>query len=237
MNVAIVFQHWHLLLTGTLTTIGLMLVVGTVAPLLSIPLALARLSRRRWLSWPVAVLSWFTRAVPTLVLLFFAYYGLPVFGIYLNPIPSALAALIFSALGYNIEFFRAGFRAVPKGQYEAARALGMSRWAMLKRIVFPQALRVATPSLFSNLTLNLKGTALASLVSVAELSSNAQALLSDTYRPVEFLVAAAVIYLLLNSALIWLQRRVERHLDPAARKARSSKPAVIKPKACNAATR
>ena len=233
----IVLANWPVLARGTLTTIELMAVVGTLSPLLALPLAVARNSRRAWLAYPVATFSWFTRAVPTLVLLFFAYYGLPVVGIYLNPVPSALAALVFSAVGYNIEFLRAGLKAVPKGQREAARALGMPQGAMFRRIILPQALRVATPALFSNLTLNLKGTALASLVSVSELTGNTQGLLSETYRPVEFLIAAAVIYLGLNSILIAIQHRVQRYLDPAARNARSSKPAVINPKACKAATR
>ena len=213
MNVAIVFENWEILARGALTTVLLMLVVATVAPILSIPLALARDSGIRLLSWPVAALSWFTRAVPTLVLLFFCYYGLPVFGIYLDPIPSALLALVLSALGYNVEFFRAGFRSVPAGQYEAGRALGLKPVPLYLKVIFPQALRIAVPSLFSNFTLNLKGTALASLVSVSELASEAQGLLSATYRPVEFLLAAAVIYLALNSVIIWLQKMAEKRLS------------------------
>ncbi|MFC0407145.1 amino acid ABC transporter permease [Roseomonas elaeocarpi] len=241
MRLDIVLDNWLLLARGALTTVLLMLVVGTVSPLLAIPLALLRNSRVRSLAIPVAVFSWFTRAVPTLVLLFFCYYGLPFFGIFLDPLPSALLALVLSATGYNVEFFRAGLRAVPKGQYEAAAALGLPASVAFRKVIFPQALRIAVPALFSNFTLNLKGTALASLVSVPELSGAVQGLISDTYRPVEFLLAAGVIYLALNSVLIALQHLVERYLDvdaaPRSTKARSSKPAVTRPKAVSAASR
>jgi His/Glu/Gln/Arg/opine family amino acid ABC transporter permease subunit len=224
-----------------LTTVLLMLVVGTVSPVLAVPLALARDSKRRRLALPIAIFSWVTRAVPTLSLLFFCYYGLPAVGVYLDPLPSALLALILSSIGYNIEFFRAGFRAVPRGQYEVARALGLSRWIMYRKVIFPQALRVAVPSLFSNFTLNLKGTALASMVSVSELSANTEGLIAETYRPIECLLAAAALYLVLNSVLIVLQKAMERYLGagdaPAVTKARSSKPAVTKLKAASAATR
>lgn len=217
MNFSVVLTHWPILLEGTLLTLLLMAVVGTVAPLLAIPLAILRDSGITILAYPIAAFSWFMRAVPTLVLLFFAYYGLPALGIFLDPLTSALTALIISALGYNIEFMRAGLLSVPKGQFEAARALGISRFNMFRRIIFPQAMRVTVPPLFSNLTLNLKGTALAGLVSVSELTSRVSGLISETYRPIELLIAAAVIYLAINSLLIGLQGVIERRLDVRTR--------------------
>ena len=217
LDVHVVFANWRALLDGTLITILLMLVVGTVSPVLAIPLAVMRDSGLRLFSVPIAVFSWFTRAVPTLVLLFFTYYGLPALGIFLDPLPSALAALIISALGYNIEFLRAGLLSVPKGQFDAARALGMSRFNMFRRVIFPQAMRVSLPAIFSNLTLNLKGTALAGLVSVPELTANVSGLISETYRPIELLGAAGVIYLALNSVLIRMQAHLEHRLNVRAR--------------------
>jgi len=220
MNFDIVFASWKLLLQGTLTTVLLMLVVGTVAPILAFPLAILRGHKNPAIWLPIAAFSWMMRAVPTLVLLFFCYYGLPALGVYLDAVPSALLALVISALGYNIEFLRAGLLAVPATQFEAARALGIPRYQMYKRLILPQALPVALPPLFSNLTLNLKGTALAGLVSVSELTSVTSGLISETYRPIELLIAAGVIYLFLNSILILLQGVVERRFDIRGRAAR-----------------
>lgn len=213
MDFAVVIAVWPALLKGLVTTIFLMLMVGTIAPILAFPLAVLRDGPNKFIAYPIAAFSWLMRAVPTLVLLFFAYYGLPALDIYLDPVPSALLALVISALGYNIEFLRAGILSVPKTQFEAARALGIPRVQMYRRIILPQALPVALPPLFSNLTLNLKGTALAGMVSVSELTSAVSGAISETYRPIELLIAAGMIYLALNSCIMELQRRAERRFD------------------------
>lgn len=205
-------DHLEKLARGVGITVLLMLVVGTVAPLLALPLALGREYGPRWTGALVSGFSWLMRAVPTLVLLFFAYFALPAFGIFLPPVLSALIALVISAMGYNVEFISAGLRAVNPAQIETCRALGMSRLQMVRRVVLPQAMPVTVPPLFSNLTLNLKGTSLAGLVAVPEFMATISGLISETYRPIEFLALAAVVYLILNSVLIWLQGAIERRL-------------------------
>ncbi|EPX82177.1 amino acid ABC transporter permease [Salipiger mucosus] len=223
MDLTLFTQYTPLLLKGIGTTILLMAVVGTAAPLLALPLALAREYGPGWASRGVTAFSWLMRAVPTLVLLFFAYFGLPALGIFLPPLISAMIALVISAMGYNVEFLTAGLRAVNPAMLEACRALGMTRGQMIRRVVLPQALPVAVPPLFSNLTLNLKGTALAGLVAVPEFMATISGLISQTYRPIEFLLLAAVVYLALNSAIIWLQGHVEDRLSPAGRARRSER--------------
>ncbi|MBP1849367.1 amino acid ABC transporter permease [Rhizobium halophytocola] len=214
MDFSLFTAYTATLLHGILMTIALMLVVGTLAPLLALPLALGREYGPAWMRWSVNGFSWLMRAVPTLVLLFFAYFGLPALGIYLPPMLSALVALVISAMGYNVEFLAAGLRAVPEGQIEACRALGLRRNVMIWKVVLPQALPIAIPPLFSNLTLNLKGTSLAGLVAVPEFMATISGLISETYRPVEFLLLAAVVYLALNSLLIGLQGVAERRFSP-----------------------
>lgn len=213
MNFSILIDYFPVILKGVGMTILLMLMVGTLAPLLALPLALLREYGPRWARYPVNAFSWLMRAVPTLVLLFFAYFGLPALGIYLPATVSALIALIISAMGYNVEFISAGLRAVPPQQIETCRALGIPRGKMVRRIILPQAMGVAVPPLFSNLTLNLKGTSLAGMVAVPELMSVISGLISETYRPIELLLCAAVIYLALNSLLLWLQAQVERRVS------------------------
>ncbi len=216
-------QYLPVLAQGVLLTILLMVVVGTCAPLLALPLALGREYGPRWVRVAVNVFSWLMRSVPTLVLLFFAYFGLPALGIYLPPLLSAMLALVVSAMGYNVEFLTAGLRAVNPAQIEACRALRMTRWQMVWRVILPQALPVSLPPLFSNLTLNLKGTALAGLVAVPEFMATIAGLISETYRPIEFLLLAAAVYLALNSVLIWLQGVAERRFSPEWQAARREK--------------
>ncbi|MEI4485776.1 amino acid ABC transporter permease [Frigidibacter sp. MR17.14] len=226
MDFTVVWTAAPLIAKGIGMTVLLMACVGTLAPLLALPLALAREFGPAWAGRAVSAFTWAMRAVPTLVLLFFAYFGLPALGIYLSPTLSALGALIVSAMGYNVEFLTSGLRAVPAAQIETCRALGMGQGKMIRRIVLPQALPVAVPPLFSNLTLNLKGTSLAGLVAVPELTSIISGLISETYRPIELLLVAGAIYLCLNSVLIWLQARVEERLDVRWRAARAERRAA-----------
>lgn len=191
---------------NTIVIAGLTIILSV---LLAFPLAVMRDARWLWLRSIAATYSWIMRAVPTLSLLFLAYYGLPQLGIYLSPMPAAIAGLTVSAAGYNMEYIRAGLRAVPSTQYEAGRALGIPFHLALFRLILPQAMRVILPPLSSNLTLVLKGSSLASLVAVSELTGEGMALISYTYRPIEILAVVAAIYLALNGVLLAVQRVIE----------------------------
>ena len=209
----ILLAHAPALLSGALYTLAVFAATATLSLLIAVPLAVLYEFGPRPARAVVATFSWTMRAAPTLVLLFFAYYALPALGIFLEPIPSAILALTASGAGYNLTFIAAGLRAVPREQFAAARALGIPRLRMYRRIIFPQALRVALPPLMSNLTLMLKGTSLGALVSVPELTAEAYSVVSLTYRPFEVLGAAAVMYILLNSMLVGVQYLMEQRLD------------------------
>ena len=211
MNFDVILDNASLLASATLNTI---IVAGATIVLsiaLAVPLAVMRDAPFGPLRWLAAVFSWSMRAMPALSLLFLAYYGLPAFGIYLDPMPAAITGLTVSAAGYNMEYIRAGLRAVPQTQYEASRALGIPFLTALRRLILPQAMRVILPPLVSNLTLVLKGSSLASLVAVSELTGESMALISYTYRPIEILFVVASIYLGLNGLLLLGQKAVERH--------------------------
>ena len=148
-----------------------------------------------------------------MVFLYFAYYGLVFFGVSLNPIVAAIVGMTLSGVGYNMEFFRSGLKAVDIGQYDACKSLGISYGHTIKKVVLPQALRVAIPPLFSNLNLILKGSSLAGVVGISELTGLSNKLISFTYRPIEILLVTAVIYLVLNSILITIEKAMLKRLD------------------------
>jgi His/Glu/Gln/Arg/opine family amino acid ABC transporter permease subunit len=210
MNWSVVAQNWPTLAAGTLNTVVVAGATIVLSVLLAVPLAIMRGAANRVLRSVATAFSWITRATPALALLFFAYYGLPAIGVYLEPLPAAILGLTLSAAGYNMEYIRAGLDAIPRGQYDAARALGFPFHTALRRLLFPQAMRVIAPPLVSNLTLVLKGSALASLVAVSELTGEGMALISFTYRPIEILLVVAAVYLALNSLLVLAQWAVER---------------------------
>ncbi|WP_138468753.1 amino acid ABC transporter permease [Poseidonocella sp. HB161398] len=216
MDWSVITGNAGLLGRAFLTTLWVAGATILLSVLLAFPLAVMRDGRIRALRWTAAVFSWAMRATPALTLLFLSYYGLPQIGIYLDAVPAAIAGLTFSAAGYNMEYIRAGLRAVPATQYEAARALGMPGWMILRRVIVPQAIRTIMPPLTSNLTLVLKGSSLAGMVAVTELTGAGMALISETYRPFEVLIVIALAYLGLNGLLIRLQKLVERRLGPGA---------------------
>ena len=117
---------------------------------------------------------------------------------------------------YECEIFRGGM-AIPTGQFEAARALGLSESRTWRRVVIPQTLPVVTPPLISNMTLQLKGTSLAALITLPELTGTALEAISYTYRPFEILVGVSLAYLLLDSVLTGLQVAAERRFAARSR--------------------
>jgi His/Glu/Gln/Arg/opine family amino acid ABC transporter permease subunit len=216
MDWSVVTDNAPLLWDATQTTILISATTIVLSVVLAFPLALLHDCQFAALRWLAAAYSWLTRAFPALTLLFLAYYGLPQIGLYLDPLPAAILGLTVSAAGYNMEYIRAGLRSVPPSQFDAARALGMPIGLTLRRVIIPQAMRVILPPLTSNLTLLLKGSSLASLVAVTELTGQAMALISYTYRPVEILIVVGVIYLALNGIVIAIQGLVARRFERPA---------------------
>lgn len=181
------------------TVLGLFLVIGR----------LAKLRALNGVSW---IIVWFFRGVPALVLLFFAFYGLPQVGIRLSPIEAGIAGLGVSAAAYNAEIFRGAILSVSKGQWEASRALGLTEGRIWFRIVLPQSLRIATPAYMSNAITLMKSTSLASVITVVEITGEADRLISSTYDPLQVLLVASIAYLILNSILSGVQVYLERVL-------------------------
>ncbi len=115
-----------------------------------------------------------------------------------------------SSTAYNCEIIRSGIQAIHPGQIEAARAVGMTYPRIVRRIIMPQAVRIIIPPYMSNFISHTKNTSLASVITVPELMLTAQMIYSSTYRAIEILTAAGLIYLVLTSAPTWLQLYLER---------------------------
>ena len=183
------------------------LVLGLVFGLLS---ALCVLSSNPLFFWPARFYVWIVRSTPLLVQLFIIYFGLPQFGIDLNPFWAGVLGLALNTGAYNAETIRGGILAVAKGQREAARSLGMSKALTMRRIILPQAMRMIIPPLGNNFIILIKDTSLVSTITLVELTLTAQRLIGSTYKPFEMYLMAAVLYAILTTCASLLLQRVER---------------------------
>ncbi|MEJ1158983.1 amino acid ABC transporter permease [Prosthecomicrobium sp. N25] len=199
-----------LLLSGLSTTILLGLVSNVVGLLLGLGLALGRLYGAKPLRWSAIAYIDVFRAIPLLVLLVVVYYALPFVGIRLSPFAAATTAISMVAGAYSAEIFRAGIEAIPKGQFEAARALGLSPAVTLYKVILPQALRLVVPPITSNAVSVLKDTALASVVAMPDLLKQATQAQALAANPTPLIVAAG-IYILLLLPLVRLVGVIERN--------------------------
>ena len=229
MNVEVVIDNLPRLLEGALLTVelvGLSLVIGMM---LALPMALARVSPRWWLRAPAYGYIFFFRGTPLLVQMFLVYYGLgqfeavregPLWPILREAYWCAIIAFALNTGAYTAEILRGAIQAVPTGQVEAARAIGMSTPLAYRRIILPQAFRIALPAYGNEIILMLKGSALASTITLLDLTGMARTIIARTYMPVEVFLAAGVIYLLITFLFTRAYAVVERRLGRHAAEAR-----------------
>ena len=156
---------------------------------------------------------WIIRGTPLLVQLFVIFYGLPSLGIVLSPFVSGVLGLSLCQGAYNSEIVRAAILSVPSGQWEAAKALGMTRAQTYMRIVIPQAARTAVPSLGNQFIGLTKDTSLAGMLTIPELLQTGQQITAVVYEPLALYLEVAFVYLLMNSALTVLQSKLEKRLS------------------------
>lgn len=200
---------------GAKTTVQLTLVAGIFGIVLGMLAALGKLSALPPLRWLAEFYIWVTRGTPLLVQVLFVFLALPALvpGLQLSDFNSAVVALAFNAGAYNAEAIRAGILAVPKGQSEAARSLGLSRFQTFRDVIFPQSFRIALPPLVNNFVALLKDSSLAYVIGVVELSNIGNRIQSATFEPVPVFITVACIYLILTTVLTQISGAVERQLD------------------------
>ena len=206
-----IVQHYlPALLWGAGWTLRLSIIGFLGGLVFSLPLAFSRASQRNPLSFVAGVYTEVMRTIPVLVLIIWLYYCLPIlFDLRLSAEAAAILALAFSSSAYSAEIFRAGIRAVPTGQIEAAYALGYSRYQAAKDIVAPQALKLMVPPYVGLFIATVKNSALASFIAVPEVLHTATNAISESFRPLELYTVIAVIYVALLLPLSLLSKRFE----------------------------
>lgn len=216
--------YWGGLVTTT-QLVFLSLLAGLV---LAIPLAIGRSSRHRWISLPIYVYTYVFRGTPLLIQLYLIYYGVVFFeGIqdsFLWPLLReafypALIAFTLNTAAYTTEIFRGAIKATPRGEIEAARAYGMSQALMMRRIILPSAFRRALPSYGNEVIFMLHASAIASVVTLMDLTGVARFIYARFYAPFEAFLFVAAIYLCLTFTILYffrfLEKRLLAHLKPA----------------------
>ena len=222
------------LLSGLPLTLELAATSIAIGFVLALTLALAQQSRSPFALLAIRAFVALFRGTPLLVQIFLIYYGLGQFrhglqaiglwGVFREPHWCAIVALSLNTAAYGSEILRGAIRAVPPGLVEAARAMGMSRYLTYRLVVLPLALRQCIPSYGNEIVLMVKGTSLASIITLMEVTSIAQGLISQTYRPIEVFICAGGIYLALNFTIIRALSILEYRLSPHMRR---SAPVII----------
>ncbi len=207
-----------LVFTGAFTTVYISLISIAVASVIALAGALARLSDHP-LAYGVATfyISFF-RGTPLLLQVYLIYLGLPQLGVVLDPVPSGIIALSLCYGAYMAEIFRAGIQSIPRGQWEAGYALGLTRALIMRRIILPQALRLIVPPTGNQFIAMLKDSSLVSILGVWELMFLARTQGRMEFRHFEMLITAALIYWFLSFVFELVQARIEAHFGRSERR-------------------
>lgn len=201
---------WAFLGKGLLGTLASAASAAAIALALGLVLLLGRLSRLRLLRWPAVAAIEFLRGVPTLLLIYVCFLVLPSVGVKLSAYWMLTLPVGLSTAAVVAEVYRAGVLAVPRGQTEAARALGLTEAQVFGSVVFPQALRFIVPALVAQLVIVVKDTTFGYVVTYGELMQNAKVLIANYRSLVPVYLAVAVLYCLVNYAISRASRRLAR---------------------------
>jgi polar amino acid transport system permease protein len=197
----VVADHWPALVAGALATLRLSLLAMAFGLPIAILCAFLRRGAPRPIALAVATYVEIIRNTPLLVQLFIIYFSLPGLGIRLEAEEAAVLGLSLNLGGYATEILRAGLDAIPKGQIEAGRALGLTRLQIFRLIMLFPALRIVYPALASQFVILLLGSSIVSAISAPELTGVTNTLQSTTFRAFEFYFVATGLYLLMAIAV------------------------------------
>lgn len=204
---------------GTRVTVELTVVSGLVGIAIGLVAAVAKLSPLAPLRWAAELYIWVVRGTPLLVQVLFVFLALPmILPVQLSDFNSAAVALSVNVGAYNAECIRAGIQAVPRGQAEAARSLGLSPLQSFRDVVFPQAFKISLPPLVNNVVALLKDSSLAYVIGVVELSNIGNRVQAATFQPVPVFITTATIYLVLTTVLTQISSAIEARLDVEQRR-------------------
>jgi cystine transport system permease protein len=206
-------SFFPILKAGIEFTIPLSIISFVLGLIVAFLIALGRLSPIRLISGLAKFYVWIFRGTPLLVQLFILFYGLPSAGIIIDPFPAATLGFTLNVGAYSSEIIRAAILSVPKGQWEAAHSIGMTKTQAMFQIIIPQAVRVSIPSLGNTFIGLVKDTSLAATITVMEMFQKAQQVAAATFEPFWLYIEVAVIYLLFCTVLTFLQNRLEKRFS------------------------
>lgn len=205
-------SFWKILLPGLTVTIPLTAIAFTCAMLIAVAAALVQFAGVRVLRQLCRFYIWVFRGTPLLVQLFVVFYGMPRIGVTIDPFPAAVIVFSLNEGAYCAEIVRAALESVPPGQLEAGYCVGMSYLQTMRRIILPQAMRTAFPSLSNSLIAMVKDTSLAANITVTEMFMVTQRIVARTYEPLVLYIEVGLIYLLFSTVLTRLQSAGEKKL-------------------------
>ncbi|BBT17971.1 amino acid ABC transporter permease [Pseudomonas sp. 1D4] len=215
----VIYENLPLYFSGVLVTLKLLAISLAVGLLVAVPLALMRVSKQPMVNFPAWLYTYVIRGTPMLVQLFLIYYGLAQFeavrASWLWPYLSnatfcACLAFAINTSAYTAEILAGSLKATPHGEIEAAKAIGMSRAKLYRRILLPSALRRALPQYSNEVIMMLHTTSLASIVTLVDITGAARTVNSQYYLPFEAFITAGLFYLCLTFILVRLFKLAER---------------------------
>jgi polar amino acid transport system permease protein len=218
------FFHYILspyLLKGAAISLGLSIGAMVIGLIFGAAAAIMRMSERRWLRAPASAYVWLFRGTPVLVQLIIIYTGLPQLGIKLDVVTAALIGLGVNEGAYLAEIIRSGISAVPRGQFEAARAIGMTWGKTMRVVVMPQAFRIIIPPMGNAFNGLMKTSSLASVISMEELLRRTELLVQVQFKVLEIFLVSAFYYLVMTTVWGFIQHRLEAYASRSVAHERS----------------
>ncbi len=207
------------LFDGALLTIQITAISVAIGLLAAVPLALLRLSHNPFVRLPVYAYIFYFRGTPFIVQLFLIYYGSGQFRDTLEAVGlwiffreayfCAVLALTLNTAAYTAEIFRGAIQGVPFGEIEAARACGMSRGLLYRRIILPKALRLALPAYSNEVVFLLQTTSIVSIIALLDLTGVARVIIARSFEPYKLFLTAAIFYLVMTYGVLFVFKRVE----------------------------
>ncbi|AQM67539.1 ABC transporter permease [Vibrio campbellii] len=215
MDFSLIVESFPVYLDGLWTTVWLVALALVIGLCVSIPLAIARNSTNYALSLPSWAFIYFFRGTPLLVQLYLIYYGMDQFfpvkdTLWENAWFCALVAFVLNTSAYTAEIIRGAINGLPKGEVEAAKAYGMSKFMTYRRIILPSALRRALPAYSNEVIFMLHGSAVAGIITIMDLTGAARLVNSRYYAPFESFLTAGLFYMALTFIILWCFKMAEK---------------------------
>jgi polar amino acid transport system permease protein len=219
----VIVSFWPRLLHGLWLTLLLTGLSAALAAAISLPLAIFRINAGTAAQLPLRIYISFMRGTPLLGQLFLVYYGsgqfraalqdVGLWTFFRDPFNCAVLTFTLNSIAYQIEILRGGLMGVPRGQIEAAKAIGMTKWQAYRRVILPHSYRIAQPALGNEIILLMKGSAVASVITIFDLLGETKAIFAKTFDFSIYLWAAA-IYLIVTAIFVRIWRSLEGLLNP-----------------------